>query len=334
MKEAMFYEKSEDNKVHCLLCPQNCHISEGKRGFCRVRENRKGKLYSLVYAAPCSTAIDPVEKKPLFHFLPGSTSYSIGTAGCNLRCQWCQNWEISQANPEDVYSIEYSPEQIIANAVDSNCKSISYTYTEPTIFYEYVYDCAKLAHKKGLKNIMVTNGFINQEPLKKLYKYIDAANIDLKAFSDEYYRKICSARLQPVLDAIKAVKKMGVWVELTTLVVPTLNDSDAEITRMCEWIKNEVGSDVPLHFSRFFPCYKIKNLPPTPEDTLIRLKKIADKSLDYVYVGNIHIENTENTICPKCRTDNVMRSAFTVLSNKITNGRCVKCGNKIPGVWE
>lgn len=330
----MFYEKLKDKKVHCLLCPQNCFIEDGKRGFCRVRENRAGKLYSLVYAMPCSTAVDPIEKKPLFHFLPATLAYSIGTAGCNLRCQWCQNWEISQANPEDVYSIEYTPEQIVENAVENGCKSIAYTYTEPTIFYEYVFDCARLARKKGLKNIMVTNGFINPEPLKKLYQFIDAANIDLKSFSDEYYKKICSARLQPVLDSIKEMKKKGVWIELTTLVVPTLNDTDKEITEMCEWIRNEAGPDTVLHFSRFFPCWKMAHLPPTPEATLLRLKKIADKYLDYVYVGNVHIEDTENTFCPKCKTDNIIRSGFSVIQNKLSRGKCFSCHHRISGVWE
>jgi len=334
MKEALYYEKLEKNKVHCLLCPQNCVIEDGKRGFCRVRENKAGKLYSLVYATPCSTAIDPIEKKPLFHFLPGTLSYSLGTAGCNLRCQFCQNWEISQARPEDVYSVEYSPEEIVKNAIDNNCKSIAYTYTEPTIFYEYVLDCAKLARKKGLKNIMVTSGFINQEPLKKLYKYIDAANIDLKSFSDDYYKKICAGRLQPVLDAIKSIKEMGVWFELTTLIVPTLNDSDEEITKLCEWIKNELGQDTVLHFSRFFPCWKLGQLPPTSEETLMRAKKIADKYLNYVYIGNIHIENTEDTFCPKCKTDNIIRSGFTIIQNKSSKGKCFKCSHEIPGVWK
>jgi pyruvate formate lyase activating enzyme len=334
MKEAMFYEKIEDNKVHCLLCPHSCNIEDGKRGLCRVRENKAGKLYSLVYGTPCSTAVDPIEKKPLFHFMTGSYTYSIGTAGCNLRCHFCQNWEISQSRPEDIHSVNYSPEQIIQNAIDNECQSISYTYTEPTIFYEYVLDCAKLARKKGLKNIMVTNGFVNQEPIKELYKYIDAVNVDFKSFSDEYYKKICSARLQPVLDAIRTIKHMGIWIELTTLLIPTLNDSEEEIENMCKWIKSEIGKDTVLHFSRFFPCWKLDKLPPTPPETLIKAKQIADKYLNYVYIGNVHLKNTEDTFCPKCKADNIIRSGFSIIQSKLNNNKCFNCGYEIAGVWK
>jgi pyruvate formate lyase activating enzyme len=334
MKEAKFYEKLDGKKVQCLLCPQNCVISEGKRGLCRVRQNKDGKLYSLVYGTPCSTAVDPIEKKPLFHFLPGTSTYSLGTAGCNMKCQFCQNWEISQSNPEDLPSFEFTPEQIVKSALENECKSISYTYTEPTINFEFVLECAKIARKKGLKNIMVTNGFINPKPLKMLYKYIDAANIDLKGFSDEYYKKFCGARLQPVLDSIKTMKKMGVWIELTTLVIPGLNDSEKEIKELCKWVSTEIGRDTVVHFSRFFPYYKLQDVPPTPEETLVRIKKIAERCLDYVYIGNIHITNSEDTFCPKCKSDIVLRSGFVVIDRKMNKNKCFNCGNIIPGLWQ
>lgn len=334
MKEALHYKKLKNKLVQCNICPRNCIIKPKEYGFCRTRENKDGKLISRVYSAPCSVAIDPIEKKPLFHFLPGSSSYSIGTAGCNLRCKFCQNWSISQAMPKNVPFIDLPPEKIVQEALANNCSSIAYTYTEPTVFYEYVLDTAKLARKKGLKNICVTNGFINQEPLKELYKYIDAANIDLKGFTDKFYREITGAWLQPVLDAIKTAYKMGVWIELTNLVVPTLNDDLKIIKKMCEWIKDELSPDVPLHFSRFFPDYKMKDLHPTPEETLIKAGETAKKAgLNYVYIGNIMLPEWGNTYCPKCRKLIIERRWFEVVQNKIKNNKC-KCREKIAGVWK
>jgi pyruvate formate lyase activating enzyme len=336
MKEAMYYEKLDKMKVQCHLCPNNCVILHGKRGSCRVRENQAGTLYSLVYGLPCTVGVDPIEKKPLFHFLPGTTTYSIATPGCNLHCKWCQNWQISQKGPDEVDCFSMSPQEVVDNALKNKCKSISYTYVEPAIFYEYVLDTAKLAHKAGLKNIMVTNGYLNQAPVKELYKYIDAANIDLKGFTEELYRDYCGGHLKPILDAIKTISKMGVWVELTTLTIPTLNDNPETIKEQCEWIKKELGVRVPLHFSRFFPYYKMAHLHPTPPETLLNAYNIAKAAgLKYVYVGNIQMENTENTSCPKCGKTLIERSSFfTVSSNKVKDGKCSFCKAKVDGVFE
>ncbi|MBN2111464.1 AmmeMemoRadiSam system radical SAM enzyme [Candidatus Woesearchaeota archaeon] len=334
MKQALFWIKKKDKTVQCHLCPRNCIIKDKERGNCRVRENKGGKLYSLVYGEACAVAIDPIEKKPLFHFLPGSTAYSIGTAGCNLHCKFCQNWTTSQANPEDVYTDKLPPSEIVKNAVESGCKSIAYTYNEPIVYYEYVLDTAKLAKKKGVKNVIVCNGFINQEPLLELCKYIDAANIDLKGFTDKYYKEITGAWLQPVLDTIKTLYEKGVWVELTTLLIPTLNDDPETIKKMCRWIKDNIGPDVPLHFSAFYPCYLMKNLPATPPETVLRAREIAlEEGINYVYAGNIKVENEGNTACPKCGEVLITRNWFSVDENKVKNSKC-SCGHKIPGVWE
>ncbi len=333
MKEAMFYNKLKNSMVQCSICPRKCIIKENENGFCRARHNKKGILYSAVYAKLCAANIDPIEKKPLFHFLPGSKSYSVGTAGCNLRCRFCQNWEISQAFPEDIPSINLEPKELVKKAINSGCSSISYTYTEPTIFYEYVLDSAKLAKEKGLKNVSVTNGFISQEPLKELYKFIDAANVDLKGFTDEFYRKNTEAWLAPVLDALKAMHKLGVWIELTNLIVPKLNDDMNSIKKMCEWIKKKLSPDVPLHFSRFFPHYDMNDTSPTPEKTLLKAAETAKKSgLNYIYIGNINIPEYQNTYCPKCSKLVIERKWFDVVKNNLRNGRC-KCGGKSPGVW-
>jgi pyruvate formate lyase activating enzyme len=335
MKEAMYYEKLDKLKVQCHLCPNNCVILHGKRGSCRVRENRGGVLYSLVYGLPCTAGIDPIEKKPLFHFLPGSMSYSIATPGCNLHCKFCQNWQISQKGPDEVSCFKMDPEEVVDNAVQNDCQSIAYTYVEPAIFYEYVLDTAKLARKQGIKNVMVTNGYLNQAPVKKLYKYIDACNIDLKGFTEEYYRDVCAGHLKPVLDTIKTVSKMGVWLELTTLVIPGLNDDPEVIQKQCEWVKKEIGPGVPVHFSRFFPYYKLAHLSPTPPETLARAYEVAKEvGLKYVYVGNIQLNDTESTFCPKCGKKLIDREAlFTVASNKVRDGKCRYCNARIDGVF-
>lgn len=335
MKQALYYKKYEGNKVRCQLCPRKCLIEEGSRGNCRVRENKEGILYSKVYGKLCSIAIDPIEKKPLFHFLPGTSSYSIGTAGCNLHCVWCQNWSTSQKNPEDVFNYNLEPKEVVKRAVESKCKSISYTYNEPTIFFEYVLETAKLARKKGLKNIMVTNGYINKEPALELYEYIDAANIDLKGFSEDIYRKYCSAELRPVLDAIFKIKEKKTFIEITNLIVPKVNDDLKLIKEMCIWIKTNVGENTPMHFSRFFPCYKMENSAPTPNETLIKAKEIAEKAgLKYVYIGNVQTPKSENTYCPKCKELLVKRTFFTVNQNNIKNSSCRFCKENIAGVWK
>lgn len=335
MKEAMFWEVKDKKKktVQCHLCPRNCVIAEGNYGNCNSRKNIKGKLYSMVYARPCSMAIDPIEKKPLYHFMPGTTIFSIATTGCNLHCKHCQNWEISQSRPDETLTAEVSPEEVVEKAVENGCQSIAYTYTEPTIFYEYVYDIARLARKKGLKNVMVTNGYINKEPLEKLYPFIDAANVDLKAFTEEFYKDIAFATLKPVLETIKRLKKMKVWIEITNLIIPTLNDDLNTIKKMCEWIKNNVGSETPLHFSRFFPFYQLSHLPPTSPETLYKARETALKvGLKHVYIGNIFVEKEDDTYCPKCNELVVSRSGLGVLTNKIKNGKCPN-GHSIAGVW-
>ncbi len=334
MKEALFYKKLEDKKVQCLLCPRGCIIPEGKRGFCKVRENKNGKLNALVYSKPCSIQIDPIEKKPLFHFLPGHKSFSIGTTGCNLACKHCQNYTTSQAEVEEVPGYELTPEKAVTEAIKQDCKSIAYTYNEPSIFYEYVLDTAKLARQSKLKNVTVTNGFINEEPFEKLYKYIDGANVDLKAFDDKFYREITTAWLEPVLNTLKILKKIGTWFEITNLIIPTLNDDLKKIKKMCEWIKENLGVDVPLHFTAFYPTYKLTNLPSTSPEILVKARDIALKvGLHYVYVGNVYIGGAENTYCPKCGKLLIERMGFAILQNRIKNGKC-SCGEKIAGVWE
>jgi len=300
-----------------------------------VRENRKGVLYSLVYGTPCAAEIDPVEKKPQYHFYPGSTAYSIGTAGCNLHCKFCQNWWMSQSSPEEVPSFSLPPEELVKKAIENKCKSIAYTYNDPIVFYEYTLDTAKLAREKGIKNIFVTNGFINPEPLKELCKYLDAAHVDLKGFTEEYYSNICSARLAPVLETLKILKKEGVWFEVINLVIPTLNDDMTIIRKMCQWLKTNIGADCVLHFSRFFPDYKLQYLPPTPEETLEKAKAVAEKcGLHYVYIGNV-FGREDNTYCPKCKKLLIRRSSFyTILENKVKKGKCPYCNEVIAGVFE
>jgi len=334
LKEAVYYVKLGDDKVQCALCPRRCIIPDGKRGFCRVRENRKGKLYTLVYGKPVAVHIDPIEKKPLFHVYPATKAFSIATAGCNLACKFCQNWQISQAYPEDIPVDTMLPEAIVNAAKKAGCKTIAYTYTEPTIFYEYMLDIAKLAHKAGIKNVMHTAGFINEKPLREICKYIDAANVDLKG-PDEFYQQICLGRRDDVLRTLKILKEEGIWLEITYLVVPTLNDSTEYIRKTSQWIKDNLGADVPLHISRFWPTYKLTNLSPTPTSTLEKAKQIAiDAGLRYVYIGNIPGHKAETTYCPKCGKPIIERMGYTILSYKIKNGKCKYCGEKIEGIWE
>jgi pyruvate formate lyase activating enzyme len=340
MKEAMFYKTLDRFRVQCQLCPNNCIILHGKRGSCGVRENHTGRLYSLVYGKLCTASVDPIEKKPLYHFFPGTKTYSVATPGCNLHCKFCQNWQISQRSADVVECFSTTPEEVVKNALRSGCRSISYTYVEPTIFYEFVLDTAKLARKAGLKNILVTNGYINPAPLKKLYQYIDACNIDLKGFSEEFYHDICYAHLKPVLETIKTVHKMGIWLELTTLLIPGLNDDACTVIKELEWIKKELSLDVPVHFSRFFPCYKLAHHIPTPPEILEQAYSIAKGlGFHYVYVGNTDLKvkdvSTDDTYCQKCNRKLISRShLFTLDSNKIKNGKCPYCKAKISGVFD
>ena len=332
-KEALFYEVA-NNVVYCKLCPNLCVLKNGGRGLCKARVNHSGMLYSHSYGNPCSLYNDPVEKKPLFHFLPGSRTLSFAVAGCNLHCLNCQNWAISQIKPEDAYNYDLTPSQIVDKAITAGSKSISYTYSEPTTFYEYVADTSKLSHTKGLKNIYVSNGYINEKPLRYLAKHLDAANIDLKSFSNEIYNKLNSGTLQPVLDTLKILKEENVWIEITNLVIPQWTDDMKMISSMCEWLVQNNFQNYPLHFSRFFPVYKLTNIPSTPLATLEKARNIAiGKGMKYVYIGNVPNTNYENTICPECKKILVERKGFSILTNNIVNGRCRFCNEKIPGIW-
>ncbi len=334
MKEAKYYKKIEDKKVRCELCPRECIISDGKYGFCSARKNIEGKLYSMVYEKPIALNDDPIEKKPLFHFLPGTRAFSIGTVGCNLACLHCQNWEMSRATPEQYPVESVSPEKIVELAVASGCKSVSFTYNEPTVFYEYALDTAKLAKKAGFKTTFVSNGYINKEPLIELSKYLDGDNVDLKGFNPDFYKKVCSAELEPVLETLLTLKEKGVWLEITNLVIPGFNDNFKEIEDMCVWISKNLGKNVPLHFSRFFPMYKMTNVPDTPLQTLQKAYSIAKKHLDYVYVGNI-VTEMENTYCPNCKKLLIERGGFFgVYQNNVIDGKCKFCNYEIAGVWK
>lgn len=335
MKQALFYKKLKNKIVQCQLCPHFCTLKDGEQGKCRVRENQKGQLFSLVYNNPCSLALDPIEKKPLYHFLPGQSTLSIATVGCNLNCKHCQNWEISQANPNEIRTKEISPKEIVKEAKKSKVKIISYTYTEPTIFYEYMLDIAKLAKKEGIKNMIVSNGFINPEPLKKLCKYIDAANIDLKSIDDNFYKKICGARVGPVFEALKILKKEGVWIEITNLLIPGLNDKEKDIKKLVSWIKDNLGETVPIHFTAFYPTYKLSHLSATSIETLKKAREIAlEVGLKYVYTGNIPDSDGDITFCPKCKKILIKRRLFSIIENNLKENKCSKCNEKIDGVWD
>jgi len=336
MHEAKVYEKLDEGKVRCHLCAHRCTIADGKRGICQVRENRGGVLYTLIYGLSISQAIDPVEKKPLFHFFPGSTAFSFATVGCNFRCSFCQNWQISQMVHDEgrIVGHETSPDHLASAARHYGCKSIAYTYTEPTIFFEYAYDTAVIADKWNIKSIYVTNGYMTEEMLDAFGPYLHAANVDLKAFNNEFYRKTCGARLQPVLDAIKAMKKRGIWVEITTLVVPGLNDSEEELCDLAEFIAQEVGVDTPWHVSRFHPDYKMRDAHATPLSTLHRARDIGlQAGLRYIYEGNVPGAEGENTYCYNCHNLLVRRYGFGVLENLIlAESKCPYCEAIIDGV--
>jgi len=323
--------------VQCQLCPFRCFLPEGSRGICRVRMNVGGRLKTLVYAQPVSVHIDPIEKKPVYHMLPASRIFSIATVGCNLRCSFCQNWEISQCNPEEAKTAGriMTPEQVVDAAIENNCSSIAYTYSEPIVFYEYVLDIARLAKQRGLKNVLVSAGYINREPLIKLAPYFDVIKIDLKGFNEQFYRKVVGGDLKYVLAALKELHSLGVLTEVVNLVVPSLNDDMGEIAGMCKWIHDNMGTDTPLFFSRFTPQYRLGNLPATPIETLEKARKIAmDAGLRYVYIGNVPGHPGESTYCPSCGKRLIHRYGYAILENNIKKGRCVFCGKEIPGIWD
>lgn len=366
LQAALYFEPLADQFARCTLCPHDCRIAPDHRGVCGVRINRGGQLFTRVGDRIVSAEVDPIEKKPLFHFLPGSSAYSIATVGCNLRCRFCQNWTISQwpklresvSRGEEVSSpvVEHpgdewcpdaeppearwgigtavAPSELVAQAQRAGCRSIAYTYTEPTIFYELALATARLASAAGLGNIAVTNGFISLDPLREIAPYLGAVNVDLKSFRDGYYKKLCGARLEPVLAALREYKKLGVWIELTTLLIPGLNDEDGELRDISRFIRTELGEDVPWHISRFFPAYKMEHWQTTPIRSLLRAREIGqEEGLRYVYLGNVPEEEAENTICPGCGTVVIRRWGVTVVENRLRAGRCPNCSQFVAGRW-
>ncbi|WP_010419393.1 AmmeMemoRadiSam system radical SAM enzyme [Anaerophaga thermohalophila] len=329
------YAISTPRGIRCQLCPNKCTIKEGERGDCRTRINRNGELITLAYGNPCAVHIDPIEKKPLNHFLPGTTSFSIATGGCNLACLNCQNWQISQKAPDEVGAVDMMPGSVVSAAKAQGCPSIAYTYTEPIVFYEYTNDTAKIAHEKGLRNVIVSAGYIGERPLREWCKNIDAANIDLKSFSDEIYQRLNAGSLQPVLNTLKVLKEEGVWLEITNLIVPQWTDDTEMIKRMCGWLVDNGFEDNPLHFSRFTPMYKLNRLPATPPEILEKAHEIArEAGMKYVYIGNVPGHEAQDTYCPACRKKIIDRSGFRIRENHIVDGHCGFCGEPIAGVWK
>ena len=321
--------------TQCQLCPRRCILEEGQRGNCRARINSGGKMKTLVYGKPCAVHIDPIEKKPMYHMYPASSAFSIATAGCNLHCKFCQNWEISQAEPEKTQNYDLSPDAVVKEALKNKCRLIAYTYSEPVIFYEYMYDTCKVAHQNGIKNVVVTAGFINPEPLSELCEVVDGVKVDLKAITDEFYSTVCFGWLSPVLETLKALRQKNVWTEIVHLIIPTLNDKKEDLSRLVDWVLTNLGPDVPLHFSRFWPQYQLKNLPPTPTETLDMAWQMARKmGIRYAYVGNIPDHEGNNTYCPNDGKLLIERKGYSVLEYNMDAGKCRFCGNKIPGIWQ
>ena len=332
-KEAEYYVQTPRGPK-CQLCPNECNVKEGEPGDCRTRVAENGKLYSIAYGNPCSANIDPIEKKPLYHFFPESRAFSVATAGCNLACLNCQNWQISQKSPKETRNYELMPNDLVRKASENNCQSIAYTYSEPIVFYEYMYDSAKLAKKQGIKNVMITAGYIKEQPLRNLCKYIDAANIDLKSFSNDIYMRLNAGGLETVLNTLKIMKEEGVWIEITNLIVPDWTDDMDMIEEMCNWLYDNGFDDTPIHFSRFTPMYKLKHLPPTPASKLKKAREIAfSAGLKYVYIGNLPGNEGEDTYCPNCKEKIINRRGFYITEKHITGNKCVHCGETIAGVW-
>jgi pyruvate formate lyase activating enzyme len=319
----------------CLICPNQCLIADGEAGLCHSRVSCGGKLYSIAYGNPCAVNIDPIEKKPFYHFLPGSKAFSVGMAGCNLACLGCQNWTISHVGPNETRNIDLMPERLVAQAIANQCQSIAYTYTEPTSFYEYTFDSARLARQEKIKNVLVTAGYINKEPLRNWCKYIDAARVDLKSFSNDIYKKMNSGALKPILDTLKTFAEEGIWLEIINLVIPEWTDDLKMIGQMCDWLVQNGLSDCPIHFNRFYPDYQLAYLPATPIGVLMQAREIAHSAgIKYVYIGNVPGIDSQNTLCPGCKQVIVERRGFTLVKNNIEKGCCSKCGQKVAGVWE
>lgn len=336
VRRAQFFKKLDHLRVECQLCPRHCVVADQETGWCGNRSNDKGVYYTEVFGRPVTVHNDPIEKKPLFHFHPGSDALSLSTAGCNFECQFCQNWEISQFRPEQVparYGF-VAPEQLVEVARRRGSRSIAFTYGEPVVFYEYMLATATVAKPAGIPGVMISNGYIEAEPMKKLCAVLGAVKVDFKAFSDDFYKKWCRGTLEPVLKTMKLVHEQGVWLEMVHLTIPTLNDSVEQTKRMCAWVLENLGPDVPLHFTRFHPTYKLKNLPPTPPATLEKQYRIARSAgIHFPYVGNLPGHQGENTYCPKCKRIIIRRVGFAVVENRLAGGKCPDCGQEIPGVW-
>lgn len=332
--EARFYEKLAKSQVQCHVCPHNCVISEGQRGVCGTRENREGILYSLVYGKVAAENIDPIEKKPFYHVLPGSQAYSIATAGCNMRCKFCQNWQLSQSKPEDVRARSVSPDEVARTAERSGIPIIAYTYSEPTVFAEFVYDCAVAGKQRGIRSVVVSNGFISGDVLDRIAEVVTAYKIDFKAFSKSFYQELTGGNRDDVMASIKRLKKLGVWTELVHLTIPTLNDNDQDLAGMGDWLMGEIGPEIPVHFTQFHPTYRLTDLPVTPVSTLERARSILmDKGLKFVYIGNVPGHPANSTWCPRCGDELISRTGFSVVRMRLKNGACGKCGTRIPGIW-
>ena len=333
-RDARWFRKLPEDWVECELCPRGCRISEGERGTCGVRENHRGTLQTLVHSRPCAVGLDPIEKKPFFHFLPGSAALSLGTAGCNLSCKCCQNWETAQARPEQVPSRPLTPADVVDWARRRGAPVVACTYTEPTVFSEYVLDIAVAGRRQGVRTVVVSNGYVQERPLAELCRALAAYKVDLKAFSDRFYQEQCGGRLQPVLDTLRRLRRHGTWVEIVVLVIPTLNDSPAEVRALARFVRDETGPDVPVHFTRFHPTYRLTNLPATPVATLERCREAAlAEGLRFVYLGNVPGHPAESTYCPGCGQRLLHRVGMAVVENRLSRGACPGCGRTIPGVW-
>ena len=332
---ARYFETLDGKRVRCKLCPRQCVVPDRGQGYCRVRENHAGQYYTLVYGRPAATHLDPIEKKPFFHVYPGTQAFSLATVGCNIHCKFCQNWDISQARPEETPVPYVSPEQIAAQAAALGAKTIAYTYSEPTVFHEYLSDCAKAGKARGIDSVIVSNGFIQDAAQRDLFPLVKAIKIDLKAFTEVFYRETCDALLQPVLDTLKRLAGSGVWFEIVTLIIPTLNDNPDDVKRMADWIVKELGPNVPLHLTRYHPLYRLRNLPPTPPELLLKAQAIAvNAGCRFVYTGNVPGLEGQDTLCPACKKAVIRRYGFEIAANNLKGGKCDFCGAVIPGVWD